>query len=238
MIGPIKCCLRFLLNSMVFFVLTEAGALLVTLGLLYPVASMIGYITREKQQGQKELVKMMSATELDIGWSWFMSFFLFNVVTATITAAVSMALFENSKGSYLWLFWLLTFLAIVVFAMLLSTFTSKSTRAIMIGLLIFFIGAFLTFAVDFEDGSSSLIGLISLVSAKLTVQICFELSDQPANMFLRNFADLASGGSLLLWSPGDWSVGRSRNRSAKQYGWFDRLSFRLHVQHLPPVLDH
>jgi ABC-type multidrug transport system permease subunit len=141
---------------------SAALALLVTLGLLYPVAAMIGHITREKQHGQKELMKMMSVTELDIGLSWFMTFFLFNIFSATIAAVGSMALYENSKGVYLWLFWIFTFLAVTVFSMFLSTLTSKSTRAVMIGLLFVFIGVFLTFAVDFQDGSSAVIGLISL----------------------------------------------------------------------------
>ena len=107
-------------------------------------------------------MKTMSVTESDIGWSWFLTFFLFNMVTATITAFASMALYENSEGVYLWLFWVLTFLAVTVFTMFLSTLTSKSSRAILIGLLTLFIGVFLTFAVDIEDGKGSLIGLISL----------------------------------------------------------------------------
>ena len=110
-------------------------ALLVVLGLLYPVAAMISYITREKEQGQKELMKMMSAAESDIGWSWFASFFLFNVVTATMVSAVSMALFQQSNGALIWMFWLCTFLALTVFSMFLGTLSSKSTRAVVIGLL-------------------------------------------------------------------------------------------------------
>lgn len=42
------------------------GPLLVTLGLLYPVASMVAYVTREKELRQKELMKMMSVTESDM----------------------------------------------------------------------------------------------------------------------------------------------------------------------------
>ena len=110
-------------------------ALLVVLGLLYPVAAMIIYITREKEQGQKELLKMMSATESDIGWSWFATFFLFHLVTATAVSGVSMALFDNSKGIYLWVFWVFAFLAITVFSMFLSTLLTKTTRAVMLGLL-------------------------------------------------------------------------------------------------------
>lgn len=110
-------------------------------------------------------MKTMSVTESDIGWSWFLTFFMFNMVTATITAFISMGLYENSKGFYLWLFWVLTFLALTVFSMFISTLTSKSSRAILIGLLVLFIGVFLTFAVNVEDGNGALIGLISLLPA-------------------------------------------------------------------------
>ena len=47
-------------------------------------------------------------------------------------------------------------------AMFISTLTSKSTRATLIGLLIFFVGVFLTFFVTFEDGDGSLMRLFSL----------------------------------------------------------------------------
>jgi hypothetical protein len=46
--------------------IADFAPLLVTLGLLYPVASMIGYVTREKELRQKELMKMMSVTESDM----------------------------------------------------------------------------------------------------------------------------------------------------------------------------
>lgn len=97
---------------------------------------MIAYITREKEHGQKELMKMMSATESDIGWSWFASFFLFNIVNATIVSALSMVLFEASSSVLLWMFWVITFLALTVFSMFLASFTSKTTRAVVIGLLV------------------------------------------------------------------------------------------------------
>jgi ABC-2 family transporter protein len=138
------------------------GPLLITLGLLFPVASMINYVTQEKQKGQKELMKMMSVTESDIGWSWFSTFFLFNIVSATLTAGVSMALFENSKGSYLWIFWVITFVSITSFSVFLAAFASKSNRAVTLGLLLFLVGVFLTFAADFQEGNGGVIDLISL----------------------------------------------------------------------------
>lgn len=46
--------------------IADFAPLLVLLGLLYPVAAMIGYVVREKELRQKELMKMMSVTESDM----------------------------------------------------------------------------------------------------------------------------------------------------------------------------
>lgn len=136
--------------------------ILVTLGLLYPVAAMVGYVTREKELRQKELMKMMSVTESDIGWAWFVTFFMLHFVSATLTAAVSSVLFDNSDFGYLWFFWLMTFVAIINFCLAVSAITSKSTRGILIGLLIFFAGMILGLVFDYQDTSSGTIGLVSL----------------------------------------------------------------------------
>jgi ABC-type multidrug transport system fused ATPase/permease subunit len=123
---------------------------------------MISCVTQEKELKQKELMKMMSVTESDIGWSWFMSFFLFYFVVSIVVARVSTNLYENSDGVYLLIFWVLTFLAIVVFTLFLAALSSKSTRGVLIGMLVFFAGVFLTLAVDSVDGDAGRIGLISL----------------------------------------------------------------------------
>ena len=123
---------------------------------------MIAYVTREKELRQKELMKMMSVVESDIGWAWFISFYAFYFLVACVTTGVSTALYENSAPIYLFVFWIFTFLAIVVYCMVVATLTSKTTRAVLIGLLIFCIGVFLTLAVDYQTGSGGLIRLISL----------------------------------------------------------------------------
>jgi hypothetical protein len=46
--------------------ISEFGPIIITLGLLYPAASMIGFLTREKELRQKELMKMMSITEAEM----------------------------------------------------------------------------------------------------------------------------------------------------------------------------
>jgi len=136
--------------------------LLITLGLLYPVAAMVRYIVLEKELRQKELMKMMSVQESDIGWSWFVFFFVFHFVTAIGTALVSTQLYDNSEALPLFFFWLFTFGAIVTFCMFLASLFSKATRATLVSLLVFFIGYFLTLVVNYQTSSLGSIFMVSL----------------------------------------------------------------------------
>jgi ATP-binding cassette subfamily A (ABC1) protein 3 len=141
---------------------TVFAPLLIVLGLLYPVAAMIGYIASEKEHRQKELMKMMSVTESDINWAWFMTFFIFNMITATLISIVATSLYVSSDGFLMWIFWVFTFTAITVFTMVIASLTSSSTRAVLIGLLVFFIGYFVTSAADRETLDSGILSMISL----------------------------------------------------------------------------
>jgi ATP-binding cassette subfamily A (ABC1) protein 3 len=145
-----------------FFLVSEFGPIIVVLGLLYPVAAMISYITREKELRQKELMKMMSVSESDINWAWFVSFFWFHVITALGAAGVSASLYERSSFILLFIFWLLTLTSVIVFCMTIAALTAKAVRAVLIGLLVFFTGVFLTLAVSYQTGSKGTIALISL----------------------------------------------------------------------------
>lgn len=187
---------------------------------------MIGYITREKELRQKELMKMMSVQESDINQAWFSTFFLFNLITATLTTLVSTQLYENSKFTYLWIFWFFTFLALTVFAMLVSTFTSKSSRAVLIGLLVFFIGVFFTIAIpiDYREDEIQLVQLLSLhpVSAfSYGLQEIGRVEDQGTGLQSNtiDFTDSPSGYSYtqtinilifdcILWGIATWYLNR------------------------------
>jgi ATP-binding cassette subfamily A (ABC1) protein 1 len=136
--------------------------LLVTLGLLYPVAAMIRYMCLEKELRQKELMKMMGVNESDIGWSWFVSFLMLHLLTATAAAAVSTQLYSNASPLILWIFWVFTMISIITFCFFLSAFFTKSIRATLIVLLVFFVGYFLTLTVDYQKDSLGTLGLVSL----------------------------------------------------------------------------
>jgi ABC-2 family transporter protein len=136
--------------------------LLMTLGILYPCAAMISYIVQEKEIRAKELMKMMGLTESELGWSWFLTFWSFHVLTATFVTMVTGVLFENSDTFPLFVFWQLAYLAFVVLSMMLSTLVSKTTRGVLIGLLVVFGGYFLTQVESMKTGSQTVIALISL----------------------------------------------------------------------------
>ena len=145
---------------------------------------MIGYIVREKELRQKELMKMMSVKESDIGWSWWASFYVLHFITAAALTGLSTLLYTNSEVFYLWVFWILTMLAIVVFALLISSFLSKSVRAVVVGLLVFLIGMFLPLIVDYQDSSGSVINILSLHPI---AAICFGIQE------IGNLEDLGVG---------------------------------------------
>mmetsp|Transcript_28196 Transcript_28196/g.58760 ORF Transcript_28196/g.58760 Transcript_28196/m.58760 type:complete len:1961 (+) Transcript_28196:86-5968(+) len=136
--------------------------LLFTLGLLYPISSTIRSIVLEKEHRQKELMKMMSVTECDIGWSWFISLFSFFCLSGALTAVFTNLLYSNSNYVWLLVFWELSFISCIVYCFLIAAISTKATRATLIGIMIFFVGYFLPFVVDYQDASAGLIALVSL----------------------------------------------------------------------------
>lgn len=149
-------------DSGAFADLSTVMPLLLTLGILYPCATMISYLVQEKELRQKELLKMMGVTDMEIGFSWFLSFWMLHVITATFVTLISQQIFERSNFVLLFIFWQFCFLGFIVLCLLLGTSTSKTTRGVLIGILVVFGGFFLTLASDFQTGSAGIISLLSL----------------------------------------------------------------------------
>lgn len=105
---------------------------------------------------------MMTVTESDIGWSWFTSYFFFHLLTTIGTTIASAELYSSSSAGLLFFFWLFAYTAVVIFSMLLAAPFTKATTGTLIGLLVTFVGYFLTLSADYETGSSSTIQAVSL----------------------------------------------------------------------------
>lgn len=137
-------------------------ALLMTLSLLYPTAAIIRYIVQEKELRQKELLKMMSVTEADIGWAWFSTFCLLHLVTCALTTWVSAQIYSRAQIAVLLVFWIFSFTSFIVVAMLVASLFSKTPRATFVGLLVFFFGYFITLAEDMATADPNKLFLVSL----------------------------------------------------------------------------
>lgn len=105
---------------------------------------------------------MMSVAESDIGWSWFSTFFVFNILSAVLTSLLANQVYENSNNLLMLNFWIYVFVAITNFCLAVAAFTSKTTRAVLIGVLLFLGGYFISIAVDYTTTDSSLLGLVGL----------------------------------------------------------------------------
>jgi hypothetical protein len=145
-----------------FYIYTVTTQTLLALGLLFSVASMISYIVQEKELRQKELMKMMSVTEFDIELSWYITFMSFNTITSLFCTLVSSFLFPYSSPLFLWIFWFVTFASLTFYSTALAAFCSKATRGVLIGLLFFFTGLFMSLVIDANESSPIIVWIVML----------------------------------------------------------------------------
>jgi ABC-type multidrug transport system fused ATPase/permease subunit len=123
---------------------------------------MIRYIVGEKEQRQKELMKMMSVTEADIGWAWFMTFFLLHVGTSVVLTLISAQIYGQASLLMLLVFWIFSFTSFIVVAMMIASLFSKTPRATFVGLIVFFFGYFTTLSEDMAEAPLWKLRLVSL----------------------------------------------------------------------------
>jgi len=136
--------------------------LLFVLGLLYPVAAVIRFVVAEKEMRQKELMKMMSISESAIELSWFLSSYIFFFVAGIFSTICSCLLYPKASWLAMFFFWELGYLGVVLFALTVSTFFTKTSRATLVGVLSFFAGYFLTLSAPYDTGNPAIIRLVSL----------------------------------------------------------------------------
>lgn len=179
------------------------ASLLLVLGLLYPVASVIRSVVTEKELRQKELMKMLSITESAIELSWFISSFSFFSIAAIFSSIVSSLLYPLASFGLLFVFWQIGFLSIVLFSLAVAAWFSKSTRATLVGILLFFGGYILTLVSDYQTGSATAVAFISihpLSALAYGIEIIGTLEEAGFGVNARtyNFTDNPSGLTFSL----------------------------------------
>jgi len=107
-------------------------------------------------------MQMMSVPLTAIEMSWLASLNLFFIPSIILTSAASTQLFSNSAFSMLFLFWTCVYLSSTMFSMLISSFMAKSSRATLVGVVIYFIGYFLSIFIDYTLFNPSILSILSL----------------------------------------------------------------------------
>jgi len=211
--------------------------LLVVLGLLYPIAACVRSVVQEKELRQKELMKMMSVSDAAIGWSWFLSLYSFLFLSALPASLAADALFANSDWILLFIFWEVAFLASLMFVFVVAACFSRGTRAVLVGLLLYFVGYFLTLALDYQTSSVGLVFLVSLhpvTAYSYGLQVIGNLED--AGVGLRwstvGFSDFPSGFTFrdvmgflffdcIIWGVLSWYLNRViKGDYGRPYPWY------------------
>ena len=171
--------------------------------MLYAVAMSIKYITSEKESRQKELLKMMSVVETDIEYSWFVTFMLFNLISATVASMVSWFLFPGSSYGLLWIFWIACLTSMSLFSMALAATTSKATKGILLGLLVYLMGFFFFLVLD-SNSNRNFTTLHPVTTFCYGIKVLGYLADAEVGltretMYWTTFGTTYSLATVLLW---------------------------------------
>eukprot|EP00560_Eucampia_antarctica_P008117 CAMPEP_0197826650 /NCGR_PEP_ID=MMETSP1437-20131217/3581_1 /TAXON_ID=49252 ORGANISM="Eucampia antarctica, Strain CCMP1452" /NCGR_SAMPLE_ID=MMETSP1437 /ASSEMBLY_ACC=CAM_ASM_001096 /LENGTH=1876 /DNA_ID=CAMNT_0043427175 /DNA_START=276 /DNA_END=5906 /DNA_ORIENTATION=- len=201
-----------------------AAPLLLVLGLMYPMASTVRSLVQEKEFRQKELMKMMSITEFTIESSWLASFSIFFFIIGILCTIVSDQLYENSSGVLLFIFWQLALLSILMFSFVMASFSSKSSRATLISVMLFFIGYFISTQVRYDGEGFTTLSLCSLhpvAAITYGIQIIGSLEDKGPGLTrtTMNSTDNPSGytfgacltslfSDIIIWGLLSWYLNR------------------------------
>lgn len=229
-----------------FSSISDFVPLFIILGLMFPFSQMIRHICTEKELKQKEVMQMMSVPEIAIETSWFTTFFIFWLIpTCVLVSFISQEfLFVNSSLMYITFFWFMTFLSIISFALFISSSSlgtsTSTTRTTLAGILLFFIGYFLSVFLDFRNNSpifNYILNLHPITSLGYGLQLIGELEDTGTGLVdyaTLMYSDNASQYSLktcltflsidaFLWG----IMSLYLNRVSAGYGGGQRIAFPL-----------
>ena len=146
-------------------------------------------------------MQMMSVSISAIEWSWFVSLCSFYFPSSLLVTVTSTQLFSNSSFFMLFIFWILVFLSSIIFAITIASFMSKTSRATMIGVMIYFIGYFVSVFFDYTTFNPSIIAFLSLhpvVAFGFGLQVIGSLEDDKVGLIKStfSFSDNPSGYSF------------------------------------------
>jgi len=142
-------------------------------------------------------ISILLISQATIGWSWWISFFIFFTISAILTTIASAFMYPHTGRIIMFVFWELSFVAIFMFSFFVASFFSYSFRATIAAVILCLVGYFLTLVSNYSTGNqSTILGLsIHPVTAMCYgLQILGNLEDKQVGLLREtlNFSDSAS----------------------------------------------
>jgi hypothetical protein len=150
------------LSDIFWSAIGDSFALLMILALLYPIANVIRTLVTEKETKLREGMLMMALKPEALWTAWMIHFLIFFIPLAVILMLVGQLLFVYSEQVYIFLYFLMFFLASISYAVLVSVVFDKAKTAAIVGVLVFFVGYFVYIGIGASNVSRSTLLLACL----------------------------------------------------------------------------
>ncbi|CAG9334832.1 unnamed protein product [Blepharisma stoltei] len=164
------------------FVLAIAGLLpfFLVISYIVPVCRMLSLIVQEKEYKIKEMMMIMGLSNKAYWLSWLTYYLSIYTVIAVVGSFISISLFKYSAPGIMFLFFWLYGLSCMTFSILISMLFSKSRSAVMLGLMIFLISYFMSFAVSdpsLDESSKTAASLLPNIALTLGCDVLAQLEN-------------------------------------------------------------
>ena len=117
-------------------------ALVIIIGIMYPLANIISDLVREKESKIREGMMMMALHGEALWASWIFHALAFFIPLAVILTIIGIKVFPYSSPQYIFVYFLLFFLASISYCVFISVFFNSARTASILGNLIFLGGFF------------------------------------------------------------------------------------------------
>ena len=133
-------------------IVTTVLPLFIIITYIIPVGRMIANTVQEKESRIKEVMMMMGMTNRAYWASWITYYFcLYSVLAGVITLITQVHVFKYSSGGFIFLYFWLFGISCIAFCFLIQTFFSRGRTAVIVGLMLFLVMYFISFAVVGSD---------------------------------------------------------------------------------------
>lgn len=126
-------------------------ALVVIIGIMYPLANIISALVREKESKIREGMMMMALHGEALWASWIFHFICLFLPLAIILTIIGTKVFPYSQPQYIFFYFMLFFLSSIAYCIFVSCFFTNSRTAAIIGNLVFLGGFFVYIGISTTD---------------------------------------------------------------------------------------